>query len=162
MANKKQSKKSKPRVQITRGARGRFVKGCPSLNPSGRPRGIIDRRIQLRELFEPSKVRLIEKVISRALAGDMQAMKLCLERIVPALKPVSEPVEVSLSGTTLTEQAQAVFQAAATGHLSGDDAKTLVELLAARVKIMEASELEERLSKLERAIEGGDKDDDKK
>lgn len=59
-------------------------------NPDGRPPGVPDRRTRFRELFENAAERLIKKLISRAADGDMQAMKLCIERIIPPLRSEDE------------------------------------------------------------------------
>lgn len=64
-----------------------FVKG-KSGNPAGRPKGASDRRTELRELLEPHAGALIKKAVEMALAGDTTAMKLCLERVLPAVKSV--------------------------------------------------------------------------
>jgi hypothetical protein len=64
-----------------------FVKG-QSGNLAGRPKGTHDRRTELRELLEPHAGALIKKAVEMAMAGDTTAMKLCLERILPAVKSV--------------------------------------------------------------------------
>jgi len=62
-------------------------------NPSGRPRGSADRRSELRAMLEPHAPALLEKVIQMALEGDLVAMKLCLERCLPSLRPETAPPE---------------------------------------------------------------------
>jgi|SRR3990172_581990 len=157
----KSAKRKKPDVNRKR-AGGKFVKGC-SGNPTGRPPGISDKRVQLRALLEPSKERLIRKAVSLALAGDTAALRLCLERLIPVLRPVSEPVQVSLPvGKTLSEQAQIIFTETINGKLSTDDAARLLELLIGNMKIISETELEQRISKLESMIEGGEFNDNER
>ncbi len=149
---KGQRKKNTQRDQIRRGSRGRFLKGCPSANPSGRPRGIVDRRTRLlRELTRTPA--LINSVWRKALGGDMTAAKLLLDRLIPSLKAVSEPVTLNVTGKTLTEQAQKVFESATSGTISTDDAQRLIELLMGQVKIKETEDFEKRLAAIEKAIE---------
>ncbi len=131
-----------------------FVKGCPSPNPSGRPRGIQDRRVQLRALLEPHKERLIQKVVSLALGGDVSALKLCLERLVPVLRPISEPVQIDNipNGLSLSEQAKAIFTETIAGRIPTDDAARLLELITGQVKIIELTSLFERVERLEKNV----------
>ena len=55
-------------------------------NPNGRPKGIIDKRAELRGLLEPHAKDLIKKVIEFAKQGDPTAMRLCIERLLPRVK----------------------------------------------------------------------------
>jgi len=62
-----------------------FEKGR-SGNVKGRPKGIIDKRTEYRQLFQAKAPKPIEKVIEMALEGDPASMRLCIERIAPAIK----------------------------------------------------------------------------
>ena len=64
-----------------------FQKG-QSGNPSGRPKGTKDKRTELRELLQPHAPALIEKAVEMALEGDTTALKMCLDRIIPAMRSV--------------------------------------------------------------------------
>lgn len=144
----KSKKRKKPELNRKRTG-GKFVKGC-SGNPTGRPPGISDKRVQLRALLEPSKEKLIRKAVSLALAGEVGALKLCIERLIPVLRPTSEPVQINLPTGTLSEQAESIFLETVKGKLLPDDAKQLLELLHGRLKIHEIESLEERISDLEK------------
>lgn len=133
-----------------------FVKG-KSGNPAGRAKGVPDRRTKLRGLLEPHAPALIERVLSAALAGDMIAMRLCLDRCCPALKPITqaEPINIDLSGSPV-DQSRAVLQAVADGKIAIEEATQLLAGIASSMKILEVSELETRLEALEAvAIQGG-------
>src|SRR3990167_9567009 len=56
-------------------------------NPTGRPKGIIDKRSELRSLLETHAKEIIEKLIERAKIGDDVAMRLCVDRLIPRVKP---------------------------------------------------------------------------
>lgn len=133
----------------------KFKKG-ESGNVKGRPPGIVDRRVRLRESLEPSAPALIQRVLAAAMAGNMVAARLILDRICPILKPISlaEALDLDLSGTP-TAQARAVLEAAAAGKVSIDDACQLLAGIAASVKIHETAELEARLIALENAVNQG-------
>src|SRR3954464_9602810 len=65
---------------------GQFSKGT-SGNPSGRPPGSRNHATLLMEsLLECQAEQLTRKAIEMALAGDITAMRLCLERLIPARK----------------------------------------------------------------------------
>ena len=83
---------------------------------------------------------------ARALAGDMQAARIILDRLVPSLRPVEMPVVLRLpEGATLAGQAQAVIDAAAAGGLAPSQAAQIVTALGGVAKITETTELLKRI-----------------
>ena len=77
----------------------KFVKG-QSGNPSGRPIGSKNKCTQFRELLEDDLPALVSVLRTKALEGDMNAMRLLLERLVPkvqvvdlSLQEICKPVE---------------------------------------------------------------------
>jgi len=66
-----------------------FKKG-ESGNPAGRPKGTKDRRTELRGLLEPHAEELVAKAVELALAGDVTALRICMDRLIPIAKP-TEP-----------------------------------------------------------------------
>ena len=64
-------------------------KGMVSLNPAGRPKGSVNKYTALaRELMSDKSPEIVEKVISKALEGDVHCLKMCLDRILPEHKAV--------------------------------------------------------------------------
>ena len=64
-------------------------KGMVSLNPAGRPKGTVNKYTALaRELMSDKSPEIVEKVISKALEGDVHCLKMCLDRILPVHKAV--------------------------------------------------------------------------
>ena len=55
-------------------------------NPAGRPKGIVDKRIQLRSLLQPHAEELINELVEQAKLGEPWAMKLCIDRLIPPIK----------------------------------------------------------------------------
>lgn len=125
-----------------------FKKG-QSGNPGGRPKGIKDRRTVFREHLESHSKDLIKKAVELALAGDVRAMKLCLERIAPAVKPRDEPVEIGMLRGSLTKQGQRIIKAMGLGELSPSEAASMLSALASQTRLVEADELEKRITALE-------------
>lgn len=131
----------------------RFKKG-ESGNPAGKPRGAKDKRTELRQLLQPHANDLLQKAVSLALSGDPAALKMCLDRICPPIKATPEPVKAGLPTTgTLAEQGAAVYQAVARGEITTDEGAALMQVLQAQCRIVELSEMEARLEKLEQAQE---------
>ena len=118
-------------------------------NPKGRPRGIVDRRAALRSLLEPHGAELIKTLIERALDGDTTALKLALDRLLPAYRPTGVPVAVPAFKGTLPERGERIITAMSKGVIGPDETKQLIEVLSAQARLVEFAELEERLSTLE-------------
>jgi len=94
---------------------------------------------------------LERKCVWKALQGDMSAMRLCLERLVP---PVREP-SVRLK-TRTAQTAEDVKQALASaiaavskGQITPSQGELLTRMLEAQRKGIESADLEARLEKLE-------------
>lgn len=118
-------------------------------NPRGRKRGVPDRRAQARELFSARKNELIEAAIALALSGDAAALRMCLDRIVPALKPVGVPVDLPALPADLAGKGERVLEQLAAGAMSPDEAATIIGAIAQQARIVETSELERRIAALE-------------
>jgi len=66
-----------------------FYKGMKSFNPSGRPKGSMNKFTSLsRELMTEKGPEIVNKVLEMALDGDRHALKMCLDRIIPTTKAV--------------------------------------------------------------------------
>jgi hypothetical protein len=118
-------------------------------NPRGRPVGqseITRMRIAL-AAHVPS---IVEQLVQAALGGDVQAARLVLERVLPPVKAVEQPVELRMpSGGTLTAQAECVLSAAASGDIAPGQAAQLIAALGTVAKIAEIDDLVSRVAKLE-------------
>jgi hypothetical protein len=125
-----------------------FQKGQVA-NPAGRPRGIPDRRTQYREMIESRMPELLETCVKLALQGDLQALRLCLERVLPAARVGDELVSLPVHGT-LSQQAQQLMQATFNGEVAPSAAATFMSTLAAQARIVEVDELARRVEALER------------
>lgn len=95
--------------------------------------------------------KLIGKAVELALDGDAQALRLCLERILPALKSKDSAVTIPalVKAQTLAEKGQAVMKAAADGDITPTEAATVMQALTGLVRIVEIDELEKRIAALE-------------
>ena len=66
-----------------------LFKGMKPLNPEGRPKGSENKYTALdREVMSARAPEIVQKVIDKALEGDVHCLKLCLDRILPVHKAV--------------------------------------------------------------------------
>lgn len=132
---------------------GRFQPG-QSGNPNGKVPGTRNKAtLAVQELLAGETEALTRKAIEMALAGDTVALRLCLDRIAPALKSTAPMVNLYLPAPdSLTDTARAFVAAAASGELAPDIAAQLVAAVAAVARVEELESVKERLAALERAI----------
>ena len=101
-------------------------------NPAGRPRGSVNRQLlMLRDAAD----QILPVLIEKALAGDMDAAKLILDRGVPKMKPVSPPEAISLPGGGLMDQIRALLQQVASGEVSASAAGEMLDLMSSAVHL---------------------------
>lgn len=139
-------------VPVAKGTRGRsdWKPGMASPNPAGRPKGIIDKRQRLQNVFAQDAEAISKVVIAAALGGDMQAANIALARIAPPLRPQAERVQFELrDDIPLSDQARQILQAVADGKVDAETAKTLIGCLQAVSGIRAVEDLESRLAILE-------------
>jgi hypothetical protein len=66
-----------------------FYKGMKSINPTGRPKGSVNKFSALaRELMSSRSEEIVQVVIDKALGGCPQALRLCMDRILPVHKAI--------------------------------------------------------------------------
>ena len=133
-------------------ANNQFIKG-QSGNPQGRPKGS-GLSAQLRAAIEQDAPSIIKAMIEQAKAGDMQAAKALLDRVLPALKPESQAIHLPelVAADTMAEKARAAIDAAGAGAVSPSAASDLVAAIAGLVRVVETTELQQRLDELERMM----------
>ena len=98
---------------------------------------------------------MTQKAIDVALTGDIPALRLCLDRILPPRK--DSPVAFDLPEIKTLNDAVpamgALVKAVGQGDLTPAEAGELTKMVQAFAKIIETAELEERVRKLEEAID---------
>lgn len=107
--------------------------------------------IAVESLMEGQHEALTRVAIDKALDGDMTALRLCLDRIAPARK--DSPVQFNLPPITTAADAvaasSALLEAVAAGDVTPDEAGRVMALLTAHKTMVEAGDLEARISALE-------------
>src|SRR6476646_4375167 len=133
----------------------RFKPG-QSGNPDGRPKGSRNATtLALETLLDGQATALTQKALDVALTGDIPALRLCLDRILPPRK--DSPVAFDLPEMKTLNDAVpamgALVKAVGQGDLTPAEAAELTKMVQAFAKIIETAELEERVRKLEEAID---------
>ena len=126
-----------------------FTKGV-SGNPTGRPKGIKDKRHRFNEAIESMIPDVLESVFQKAVAGDMTAAKMLLDRTLPNKRPEQERVEIEHSGN-IASDAQNVLRGVLDGEVSTDVGASLVSAMTSVLKAIEVEELAKRIEALEEA-----------
>lgn len=119
-------------------------------NPTGRPRGVKDRRTAYAETIESMVPSLLEMLQNKALGGDMAAIKLLLDRVLPVRKAESSPVTID-STEGLANQANAVLAQVLSGEASPEAGASAIAAISGVVRILEVDDLAKRIEALELA-----------
>jgi uncharacterized protein DUF5681 len=123
-------------------------------NPAGRPRGSRNRRtIFLEHLLEADAETIARKVIDLAKAGDIAALRMCLDRLAPA--PKGGPIEFELPplerAADCVAATSALVAAVSAGEVAPSEALELAKVIELYVRALETAAFEERLMRLEQA-----------
>ena len=107
-------------------------------------------------LLDGESEALTRKAVEAALGGDMAALRLCLDRIVPPRR--ERPVNFRIPSLKSAEDAAvamaAITEAVAAGELLLGEAESASALVERFVRTIEAGEFEKRLRALEAAAAG--------
>ena len=117
-------------------------------NPSGRPKGIKDKRTVLRDLLTPHAPDLVAKAVELAMQGDTTALRMCIDRLIPPLKAQATQTQLDASGS-LSERGEAILKAITAGELDPATGDSLIGALATQAKLLEVTAIEDRLTALE-------------
>lgn len=136
-----------PAADCGRGPDGRFGPGN-----SGRPQGARNRlTVFLESVLEGEAEALTRQAIDLANKGDVGALRLCLNRLIPARRDM--PVQFDLPEIVTLDDAErassAVLAAVAGGELTPGQGESVMRLLSAHRQMMESGDLDRRLRVLE-------------
>jgi hypothetical protein len=134
----------------------RFQQG-QSGNPAGRPRGALNRATVLaQELLSARVERIAGKLIELAEGGDMRAIRVCMERLMPVIK--HQPIAVEMppieKAADSVEAVASIAAAVAAGELTATEAAELAKVVDVYVRALATNGFDERLTKLEKGISG--------
>jgi hypothetical protein len=118
-------------------------------NPTGRPKGITDSRSEMRTLLQPHAKDLIEKLIELAKTGEPSALRLCIERLIPRLKP-DDSINFDLPEGNLDNPdnmltiAQNITAAVASGQLSIEEAEQFTAFIERQRRVIKDAEFKKK------------------
>lgn len=133
--------------------KGRFAKGFAQ-NPTGRKAGSRNKATEAAlALMEGQLGKITQTLINAALGGDLAAIRLVLERLVPPCKEKTLP-QLNLPPVTdaasLPKLTAAILGAVADGRITPGEGQSLAALANTHAKNLELAELEQRIAALER------------
>ena len=135
--------------------KGRFKPG-KSGNPAGRPKGSRHKSTMAAlALLEGESQSLTRKAIEEAMGGNMVALKLCLERIVPTAK--ERPVNITFpevsDASDLVKLTATLLAAIGNGDVDTSQAASLAKIIEIHRSTLELTEIDKRIKKLEESNE---------
>ena len=130
---------------------GQFPKGTRG-NPLGRPQGSRNKStLMIEALLEDEGLELVRKAIELAKAGDIQALRFCLERMMPPRR--ERCVEFQMPPIRGQEDISAgiagILAAVSEGKLTPQEGETISRILAQQANVMANQDAERRLAELE-------------
>jgi len=117
-------------------------------NPKGKTPGTGELQ-RIRASIGEHVPEIIEQLVTAAKAGDIQAARLILERVLPPVKAIEQPQAIDLPDGTLTDQGRAVLRSVATGELAPGQGAQLLAAIGTLGKIAGLDELAARITVLE-------------
>ena len=120
-------------------------------NPNGRPKDKTPATL-LRKSIIADIPAIINTLIELAKGGDVQAIKLVLERVCPALKPQAVPISLPFV-ESLAGQGNEIIRATMSGQIPPDIGSQLITALSNQGKLIELQEMQERLQRIEKQLE---------
>jgi hypothetical protein len=132
----------------------KFSKGY-SGNPNGRPKGSLNKAtLAIKNMFDGEAEEVGRKAIEMAKNGDMQAIKLIIERIIAPRKEnlINFDFSEIESGNTLIQAGNSIMLATSQGQITISEAKELFSILDSMRKNIEIESVEKRLSEIENRL----------
>ena len=117
-------------------------------NPAGRRRGSRNKATLMAALYLDGEAEgLARKAVELAYAGDLLALRLCLERTLAPRRDRPEPFRLPRVETAadLAPAMAAVMAAAARGIITTGQAADMASVIATRLRALEADEFNRRL-----------------
>lgn len=129
-----------------------WTPGCESPNPTGRPKGIPDKRLVATQQMLEELRNIAAILIGKALEGDIGAISVVLSKTLPSLKAQAQMVNFDLrTDAPASQQVAQVLDAIAAGALAPDVGRLIIESVKALAEVKASEELESRITALEAA-----------
>lgn len=144
---------TEPSKNVGKTVDGKFARG--NRYGRGRPEGSRNKAsLAAQTLLEGEAEALTRKAIDLALSGDITALRLCLERLLPPAK--GRPVRLNMpdikTGEDVLRAYSAMLKAMSDAHITPDEASTVASVLDQNRRALETVEIEELIAALEKKI----------
>lgn len=141
--------KAKAHKAAVKGQKG-FSKGL-SGNPKGRPRGSRNKAtLMAQALLDGEAENITRKLIDEALSSNMQALKLCIERLVGPRK--SQPLLCQLppieTPADIARAYDALWAALGEGELTPQESSPFLAVLDGKRKAIETDQLQVEIERI--------------
>jgi hypothetical protein len=132
--------------------RGKPFKPGQSGNPKGKPKGALNQTTRAaQELLDGKAQALTLKAVELAQDGNVVALRLCLERLIPPRK--DRPINLKLPHVAgvgdIPEALGAILEAVAGGEITPQEGQSVAGMIEAYRKGVELADIEARLTALE-------------
>jgi hypothetical protein len=118
-------------------------------NPGGRKTGQTPRG-KFRKQVEKAVPQIVDHLVKAALAGDVQAARIILDRVLPALKAKDEAIILELPKSAgLVQQGEALVSAMTVGQVTPVEAQAVMTVLSGQRALIEQGEIARRLEVIE-------------
>jgi hypothetical protein len=124
-------------------------------NPQGSKRSPNRKTKAVEALLDGEATAITCKVIEKALEGDMPALRLCFDRILPARRdrPMGFEMPKIETAADAAKASSAVLAACAAGELLPSEAAEVMDLVATHIRTLELTEIEARLTAVEKTLQ---------
>jgi hypothetical protein len=127
-----------------------WVPGGPSPNPSGRPKGIPDKRQVVTDQVLSELQAIVGALIGKALEGDSNSASILLSKVLPSVKAQTEKVQFDFDvDAPVSAQIAQVVQAVSEGRLAPDVGRLICDSIGVLANARGIEELEARMAKFE-------------
>ena len=149
---------SKDTVNTTKKQRGKPFEKGKSGNPAGKPKGARHKITILAEkLLDKDAKGVVEKCIELAREGDLSAIKLIMDRILPPRKdrPVILNLPLIRNIGDATKAMSEITNAVCGGEITPSEGQVLSAIIENYRKVVETVDHEERIAELEKVKTAG-------
>ena len=126
-----------------------FQKG-KSGNPDGRPSFYMSKKEWMdKNVSEERRLELLNSAMEKALSGNAEMLQFLLARLLPPA-PADDTVDVDLRYKTHAERGDEIFAALSDKRITPAQAHMLFATLCNNVKLVEMTEIVDRIAALEK------------
>lgn len=130
-------------------------KAGKSGNPAGRPKGARNKTlVALDKILDDEGQTLLQKAVELGKEGDIQALKLCLDRVMPVRKdtPISFKLPKINGAEDLPKVTGAILKAVSNGSLTPSEGQALSGILEKHRSAVETADLQKQLNELKESL----------